>query len=329
MNRAEVLFKLIDIVGRPLQNTVKIDGITSIKDISYGENDYQKLDVYYREADRAIEKPVVVYFHGGGFVKGGKKYRRSISEILANMGYFVVNADYRLSPEFVFPSCVADAISAINYLPVLSKTHKIDLNRVAVCGDSSGGYLASFVTAAFTSTELRKRLSLPNFQVKIRGLIAYCGVFDVAKMIAMREPFGIARKTGESLMGIKLKHNLSNIMEYKYLDCISAVDLINRNWPKTLIVHGAKDIICPHQGDAMVRRLDDYGVSCAEYKAKSFLDNHCFQFHYWRNASKEALAATDIFLKSVFEDSSWEDVDEGEVRDAENPAETYKVAELS
>lgn len=298
MNRAEFLFTLIDVFGNRIQNSVHIDGIERELDLSYGEHEMNTFDVYYRKSDRP--KPVIVNFHGSGFVKGDKKYRRSICEILADGGAFVVNADYRLAPKYPFPACVCDAISAVNYLPKIADKYNLDLNKIVVCGDSSGGYLSSYVVAAYASSELRRRLSLPDFAIKISGFIGFCGVYDVEHMISMKEPFGFARVTGESYLGIKLKRNLFNLKEYEFYDIISVTDLVNSNWPPSLIIHGKKDLICPKQGDILLEKLRSCGVPCEEYHATKLLDNHCFHFLYRRAASKGALQAAKDFLCNVF-----------------------------
>ena len=299
MNRAQLLFKAIDVIGYPLQNTVRKQGVICEKDIAYGDAERQKVDIYYADIYKSIKKTVVVNFHGGGFVMGNKKYRRSFAEILADKGYFVVNANYRLGPEHHFPCCAEDAVKVVDFLPVLARDHYIDLDKVVVCGDSAGAYVASFAVAAAYSEDLRKRLDLPELSVKPKGFIGFCGVYDVAKMVAMREPFGIAKVTGESFMGIKLRHNIKALMNYEYLDCVSTVDLVNSNWPESLIIYSAHDIICPHQGEAMIKKFSDCGVPCAFYKAPSLVDNHCFHFHFWRKASKEAMAAADRYLEEI------------------------------
>ena len=86
MNKAELVFKAIDVLGHAPQNAKSFDGITCIKDIAYGEADLQKGDLYFKnDVNKSGEKkPIVLYIHGGGFIKGDKKHRVTVSEYYAN-----------------------------------------------------------------------------------------------------------------------------------------------------------------------------------------------------------------------------------------------------
>lgn len=298
-NRAEVIFKLVDVICEPLQNSVHIDGITCVKDIKYGDMDIQSFDIYYKTEEENKLKPVIFYIHGGGFVMGGKRYRRSIAEILASLGYAVVNVDHRLAPQHVFPACIEDAVSAINFLLNVKDEYSLDLSKVVLCGDSSGGYIASFLAAAYSSEDIRNRLSLPDIAVKIIGLIGLSGVYDVKKMISMKFSLGIPQKVGESLMGMKLKRNLKNLSEYEYIDCISTLDLVNENWVPTLVVHAKKDLMCPKQGDVLLEKLRECGVPTSEHYAKKLLDNHCYILFNSRKESRNAIKSVEKFLADV------------------------------
>lgn len=302
MNRAEFLFKLIDIFGKPLQNTVRIKDIRRTEDVSYGENPACKLDLYYRD-DGIKDKPIIVYFHGGGFLKGGKKYRRSISELLADRGFFVVNADYRLAPEYPFPACVEDAVAVLNFLPSLREIYSINVDKVVVCGDSSGGYLSAYCVACCVSSKLRKRLSLPDVSVKLAGFIGFCGVYDVLEMIRMKEPSGIAKKTGECFLGIKFGRKFAKLTEYEYLDCISPLELIDENFVKSLIIYSDHDILCPKQGQKLIEALKEKGIENSEYHAPKLFDNHCFHFHFWRKAAKDAMEKAYVFLDEIVKEN--------------------------
>ena len=93
MNRAELVFKAVDVLGYPTQNILRFKDVVCVKDIPYGEGKRQKADLYYRPEilNDGKNHPLVVYFHGGGFIKGDKNYRKSICEFYANEGYFVYN----------------------------------------------------------------------------------------------------------------------------------------------------------------------------------------------------------------------------------------------
>lgn len=103
----------------------------------------------YRPAgsDAAAPLPVLVYYHGGGWVIGNLESHDSLCRKIANAGGFVVAAvDYRLGPESRFPAAVEDAFAAVQWLAAGPGGLAIDNTRIAVSGDSAGGNLSAVVT---------------------------------------------------------------------------------------------------------------------------------------------------------------------------------------
>ncbi len=90
--------------------------------------------------------PLVVFFHGGGFVLGGLSSHDAICHRLsADVGAVVAAVDYRLAPEHPFPAAVEDAWAATVALAASAEDLGADGSKVAVVGDSAGGNLAAVV----------------------------------------------------------------------------------------------------------------------------------------------------------------------------------------
>ncbi len=106
--------------------------------------------------------PVLVYYHGGGWVIGDLDTHDSLCRALSNeAGCAVVAVDYRLSPEHRFPAAVNDAIAATRWVHANAAELKLDASRLAVGGDSAGGNLAAVVSiAARDSGDLPIRFQL-------------------------------------------------------------------------------------------------------------------------------------------------------------------------
>ena len=103
--------------------------------------------VYRRPDLGAAALPVVVYFHGGGYVIGSLDSHDALCRRLVAAGHFAVLAvDYRLAPEWVFPTAVQDACDAVNWLLREGLKHGLDATRVAFAGDSAGGTLSTVLS---------------------------------------------------------------------------------------------------------------------------------------------------------------------------------------
>jgi acetyl esterase len=102
------------------------------------------LRVYWPEENGVL--PVVVYYHGGGWVIGDLDTSDSLCRLLANgASAVVVSVDYRLAPEHRFPAAVDDSYAALQWVSGSAASLNADPSRIAVGGSSAGGNLAAAV----------------------------------------------------------------------------------------------------------------------------------------------------------------------------------------
>ncbi|MFV8753876.1 alpha/beta hydrolase [Nannocystaceae bacterium ST9] len=98
----------------------------------------------FRPRDEANELPVLVYFHGGGFVLGSAGSHANVCRLLAvRARCVVVSVEYRLAPEHPFPAAVDDVLAAYRHVREHARSFGGRSDRVAVGGDSAGGNLAA------------------------------------------------------------------------------------------------------------------------------------------------------------------------------------------
>lgn len=96
--------------------------------------------------DSRSDVPVVMWFHGGGWVLGNVvDYDPVCSTIAAEVGAVVVSVDYRMAPEHRAPTPAQDCVDATTWVQVSADVLRADTSRMAVAGDSAGGNLAAVV----------------------------------------------------------------------------------------------------------------------------------------------------------------------------------------
>ena len=101
---------------------------------------------YYRGINNPHNNilPITIFFHGGGWVIGDLETHDVVCRQLSNEGNFdVIAIDYRMGPEYRFPTAINDSIAAITWVKNNTSNLPIDINKIAVCGDSAGGNIAT------------------------------------------------------------------------------------------------------------------------------------------------------------------------------------------
>lgn len=109
-------------------------------DIAYGALPAQRLDVYTPDKVKS-DAPVLIFFHGGGWVIGNKDEYRFIAQAFARVGVVVVIPDYRLHPEVVFPEFVRDGAAAVAWT-----AHHLAGHPIFLAGHSAGAHIAALLT---------------------------------------------------------------------------------------------------------------------------------------------------------------------------------------
>ena len=122
--------------------------IGKIENISIpGPGGPTRLRIYKPIAASAEPLPVLVYFHGGGFVLGDLDTHDGFCRMFVDDGGFAVIAvDYRLAPEHVYPAAAEDGFAALIWIEQNASDLGIDANRIAIGGDSAGGHLTAVLT---------------------------------------------------------------------------------------------------------------------------------------------------------------------------------------
>lgn len=128
-----------------LNASIPRDGYNIHRDIAYGSDPRQKLDIYV--PDDAKNAPTIVFFYGGSWQMGSKDDYRFLGQAFASRGFVTVIADYRLYPQVYFPDFVKDGARAFTYAHVHISEFGGDPSHMYIAGHSAGGFIALMLAA--------------------------------------------------------------------------------------------------------------------------------------------------------------------------------------
>jgi acetyl esterase/lipase len=161
---------------------------TRLRDLAYGPDPHQRLDVYLPEGiaaasrtappagaagTQASPRPLIVFFHGGRWTIGNKDEYRFVGAALAGAGYVTVVAGYRRYPQVKFRGFMDDAARAVSWAYAHTGEFHADPQRVYLMGHSSGAHMAAMLAlnpAYFADTG--------NPVPHIAGVIGLSGAYD-------------------------------------------------------------------------------------------------------------------------------------------------------
>ncbi len=304
MNRAELVFKAVDIICYRNQNKMRFPNITAVKNIAYDTHHMAKGDLYYRNdiINDGKKHPIVLYYHGGGFIMGDKNYRVGISEYYADKGYFVFCVNYRMPPEVVFPEYAYDCVNAANYIIKLAEKYNIDIDNIVVTGDSSGGYTAAYLEALSSNPDLSEKIGCPQLQVDFKGTMLMCGIYDLGVLLNGTKLFGVIPETAKMIVGdFPLKDDMSNFTDFPYAQYMSPMQYVNDNWCSTFICWADDDIVCQNQGVPMAEKIKEFAPYFDSFNVGGFLNNHCFHLEFSHNKiAMDCMDKSADFLAKLF-----------------------------
>ncbi|MEM7020314.1 MAG: alpha/beta hydrolase [Pseudomonadota bacterium] len=122
----------------------------SLDDVVIAEFEKQNLTVDIHKPKGEGPFPILIYFHGGGWIMGSPKTHRKLCFRFAEAGYLVFNVHYRLAPEYPFPAAFDDCLTALSWVQENAQQYDGDASRIAVGGDSAGGNLTAAVAASLS-----------------------------------------------------------------------------------------------------------------------------------------------------------------------------------
>ncbi len=182
--------------------------------------------------------PTCILVHGGGFMNGTKQhYITPLFEPLSKAGFTWFTIDYRLAPTHRWPACADDVTAAVRWVRAHAAEYKVDVNRIALIGESAGGHLVSWVGAQNEKDKLGLAAVVPiyaphdlEFQVKHRNMLG---------------------KSMEALLDLKELNNDA----WAKLKQASITTNLPGKLPPYLLIHGTKDEQVPYEQSTRFQEL--------------------------------------------------------------------------
>ena len=211
-----------------LNATITTSGYQIHRDIAYGDNPRQVLDIYTPEGLTA-PAAVIVFFYGGSWQFGKKSDYLFLGQAFASRGFLTVIADYRLYPEIHFPAFVQDGAAAFRFTHEHIKQYGGDPNKMFLAGHSAGAYMMLTVDDQY----LKEAHANKSW---IRGTIGIAGPYDFLPLtdpkiidifsktdLALTQPINfiqtkqppifLAQGFADDTVGIKNTRNVSQKLE--------------------------------------------------------------------------------------------------------------------
>ena len=193
--------------------------------------------------------PVLMYIHGGGWRQGSKEsYVLRILPYL-QMGWAVVNVQYRLSQVSQAPAAVEDCLCALRWIIRNAEEHNFDADRIVVTGQSAGGHLTLATGMTPASAGLDRRCP-GDEELRVAAMINWYGVTDVGDLLEGPN----MTSWGVSWLGSRADRT-------ELAKRVSPLTYVREGLPPVFTVHGDADRSVPH--DHAVRlhaALDRAGV---------------------------------------------------------------------
>ena len=150
-------------------------GVTVTKDIAYGSDPRQRLDIYSQAGSRS--RPIVMFIYGGSWNSGSKSIYPFMAATLARQGNIVVVPDYRLYPQVKYPHFLQDCAAAFAW----TVSHGASLHgdgRLFVMGHSAGAY-----NAAMLALDAPLLQTAGTSRDRITGFIGLAGPYDFLPIV--------------------------------------------------------------------------------------------------------------------------------------------------
>lgn len=246
------------------------DGVTVELDISYRKgNDAWKLDLAMPSKISHKPRPAIVFIHGGGWVRGDKRWEQFLDLALnyPSKGYVCVTVNYRLDPTKL--PCIEDVKCSVRWLRAHAEKYNIDPKRIGAYGNSAGAHLATMLGVSHKEKRLEGDGPWQDFSSAVQAVVSS------------------ATPTLPRIRGGADFH----------VELIQPMSYVSADVPPMFLVHEESDPVVPvSQSDDFVKALKEVGAQDITYKRYNDGSGHGA---FFRNIKETGPAMEAFFAREL------------------------------
>jgi acetyl esterase len=203
--------------------------------------------------------PVVMYFHGGGWVLGGfDTHERLIKELANAANVSIVYVNYTLSPEAKYPQALEEAYAATKWVAENGQSINVDSSRLAVAGDSAGGNMAT----AIAMLAKEKGGPMISFQALFYPVTDYN--FNTTSYEQFQNGYFLTRDAMKWFWNNYVDNQTTNIQDPLVSPLQASIEQL-QGLPPTLVITDENDVL-RDEGEAYAHKLMEAGVPVASVR---------------------------------------------------------------
>jgi acetyl esterase/lipase len=179
-------------------------GVTVVRDLPYGHDARNVLDVFTASGARAARAPVLVFIHGGGFSRGakhtaGSPFYDNVGAWAARNGLVGITINYRLAPQHQWPAGIEDLATLVGWLKAHAAQYGGDPHRLFLWGHSAGAaHVADYIAHQVKS----------GHDTALAGAILTSGFYDLGNQVSLWKDY-----YGEDVSKYKERSSLPGLLK--------------------------------------------------------------------------------------------------------------------
>jgi acetyl esterase len=237
--------------------------------------------------------PVIVYFHGAGWVMGDTKtHDRLVRELATGAQAAVVFVDYERSPENRYPVAIEQDYAVVDYVAKHSQEFNVDASRLAIAGDSVGGNMTAVVGL------LAKERKGPA----IKAQVLFYPVTDAAMSDGSYQTFANGPWLTKPAMSWFWDAYLPDVVARKdvHVSPLNATSEQLQDLPPALVITAENDVL-RDEGEAYARKLTAAGVTVTATRYNGTIHDFVMLNALAETpAARAAIAQANDFLRDAF-----------------------------